>query len=57
MFFNTTTDDTYEMSPYNADIKKLYRIDSALLENKVNPERCRLELDVCGIRRLFYIDQ
>lgn len=57
MFFNTTTDDAYEMSPYNVDIKKLYRIDSALLENKMNPERCRLELDVRGIRRLFYIDQ
>ena len=53
MFFDITKDDMCEMSPYHAAIKKLYRIDSAYSGNKMNAERCRLELDVCGIRKKF----
>jgi len=53
MFFDITKHDMCEMSPYDAAIKKLYRIDSAYSGNKMNAERCRLELDVCGIRKRF----
>ncbi|CDO53374.1 hypothetical protein, no similarity [Geotrichum candidum] len=53
MFFDITKDDMCEMSPYDETIKKLYRIDGAYSGNKMNAERCRLELDVCGIRKKF----
>ena len=53
MFFDITKHDMCEMSAYDAAIKKLYRIDSAYSGNKMNAERCRLELDVCGIRKRF----
>ena len=39
MFFDVTK-DMCELSPYNAVIKKLYRIDGAYLRNKMNAERC-----------------
>jgi len=54
MFFDVTKDDMCEMSPYDAAIKQLYKIDGAYSGNKMDPERCRLELDVCGIRKKFH---
>jgi hypothetical protein len=53
MFFDNRPDDGCEMSPYNATIRKLYRIDGTLFENKVNAKPCRLELDVRGVRKAF----
>ena len=57
MFFDITKDDMCEMSPYDETIKKLYRIDGAYSGNKMDPERCRLELDVCGIRKKFHTNK
>jgi hypothetical protein len=57
MFFDNRPDDGCEMSPYDAAIKKLYRIDGALWGKKVDAERCRLELDVRGIRKIFQISK
>jgi hypothetical protein len=53
MFFDNRPDDGCEMSPYDAAIKKLYRIDGALWEDEINAKRYRLELDVRGIRNIF----
>ena len=57
MFFDVRKCDMCEMSPYDAAIKKLYRIDGAYSGNKMDPERCRLELDVCGIRKRFHTNK
>lgn len=41
------------MSPYNPVIKRLYNINSTMLRDKVDAGRCRLELDIGGIRKIF----
>lgn len=41
------------MSPYSSVIKRLYNINSTMLEDKVDAGRCRLEFDIGGIRKIF----
>ena len=53
IFFDNKKDEICEMSPYNPGVKKLYKIDGAILGDKIDAGRCRLELDVCGIRKFF----
>jgi hypothetical protein len=52
-FFADLEDDKSKLSPYNPDIKKLYRIDSLTVDNRIDPGRCRLEIDVREIRKLL----
>jgi hypothetical protein len=53
IFFNNYKIDRSKLSPYNPAIKRLYRIDGVLWGNEVDTRRCRLEMDVLGIRRLM----
>lgn len=52
-FFDNTEGEIWEMSPYNPVIKRLYNINSTMLRDKVDAGRCRLELDIGGIRKIF----
>ena len=53
IFFNNYKIDKSKLSPYNSAVKKLYWIDGVLRDNKVDPRRCRLEIDVRGIKKLM----
>ena len=53
IFFDNTKDEICEMSPYNPGVKKLYKIDGAKLVDKRDAGRCRVELNICGIRKFF----
>jgi len=53
IFFNDRKIDKSKLSPYNPAVKKLYRIDGVIRGKKVDPRRCRLELDVRGVQKLM----
>ena len=53
IFFSDCKIDKLNLSPYNLAMKKLYRIDGVIRGKKVDPRRCRLELDVRGVQKLM----